>query len=133
MSLFVELSYAQVRNNLKRRFDPFPDDLTEEDIRRLKIAIRNYTYGRTVMSVINIGLLIYLLSNYVEIYKISKSNFAFGLVVLSIALLLYSISSNPYVTMILSFDKFKTPRVFTFIPDIFTTVASIILIYLSRQ
>lgn len=133
LSLFIERINAQTRQDWRRPFKPFPDQITPEEIEKLRVALQNYMYGRTIISAINISLLCYLLYIYVDIYRVNRSNFAFGLVFLSIALLLYSITSNPYLNYVLGFNGFRITRVFNFIPDIFTTVASFILIYLSRQ
>ena len=111
LSLFVELSNAQTRNDWRRPFKPFPDQITPEEIEKLRVALQNYMYGKTILSAINIGLLCYLLYLYIDIYRFNRSNFAFGLVFLSIALLLYSITSNPYLNYVLGFNGFRVKSV----------------------
>jgi len=87
---------------------------------------------KTVLSSVNIILLTTVLVTYLGIYHKTKSQFSLGLVIFAIALLLYSLTSNP---MIHGFAGFRVSGLgpFTMLPDLFTCIASAILLYLSRQ
>jgi len=79
-------------------------------------------------------LLVYLFANYLDMYRTTKSSFTLGLVFLSAALLSYSLFTNPMLLSITSGDDgLQIIQYFNFLPDLLTTMASTILIYLSRQ
>jgi hypothetical protein len=92
-----------------------------------------YIKGRTVLALINTGLLLYLIAFYVGIYREMKSNFSLCLVLFSLTLFLYSITSNPILIWVNGFQETNIFNIFNFLPDIFTTLASAILIYRRRQ
>jgi len=70
----------------------------------------------------------------VDMYRQTKASFTLGLVFLSGALLSYSLFTNPVLlTASGGSGGIRIVRYFNFLPDLFTTVASTILIYLSRQ
>ena len=88
--------------------------------------------AKTVLSSANIILLIIVLVTYIGIYQKTKSQFSLGLVIFTIALLLYSFTSNPIMQ---GFGGFRVSGLgpFTMLPDLFSCIASAILLYLSRQ
>ena len=61
-----------------------------------------------------------------------KSEFTFGLIVVMSALLLYAVTSNPLVQYIFSYRGFGQGP-FVMLPDIFTTIALSVLLYLSMK
>jgi len=87
---------------------------------------------KAVISTVNTILLLIVLVIYLEIYRKTESTFSLGLVIFAIALLLYSVTSNPFIH---GFAGFRLSGLgpFTILPDIFTCIASAILLYLSRQ
>ena len=87
---------------------------------------------KTVLSSLNTILLTMLLAIYTGIYRKTASQFSFGLVIFSLALLLYALTSNPLIYRLLGF-RLSGLGPFTMLPEIFTFIASIILLYLSRQ
>jgi hypothetical protein len=87
---------------------------------------------KTILSSLNSILLTLLLVTYIGIYRKTRSEFSIGLVVFSIALLLYSLTSNPLIHGIAGF-RVSGLGPFTMLPDLFTCIASAILLYLSRQ
>ena len=112
-------------------------DLAKFHIDTLKVLsshISSYVRGKTIISAVNAILLVYLFANYLDMYRMTKSSFTLGLVFLSAALLSYSLFTNP---VLLSFTSaagdIQIVRYFNFVPDLLTTMASTILIYLSRQ
>jgi len=118
-------AYAQ-----QNRFNP-PFDIDPEDIPELREQLERYFIGKSVISVINTLLLLYLFYIYYGLYKTTKSQFSLGLIVMTIALLIFTIASSPLTNWIIG-DK-RLFGIFNFIPDIFTTIATIVLIYLSSQ
>ncbi len=87
---------------------------------------------KTVISSVNTVLLTIVLVIYVEVYYKTESKFSLGLVIFTIALLLYALTSNPIIH---GFAGFRGSGLgpFTILPDLFTCIASAILLYLSRQ
>jgi hypothetical protein len=78
---------------------------------------------------INTGLSAILLVVYAQIYVSTHAQFTIGLVILSAVLLLYAISSNPLLQA-LSFRVYGFGLVEAS-PELFTTVAAVVLLYLS--
>lgn len=90
-----------------------------------------YIVIEMILSTLSIVLLIYLLSNYLEIYSKVKTSFTLGLIILASALLAHSITSNPFFYMHFGYMPMTGP--FMFVPSIFTFVAVLALTYLTRQ
>ena len=88
--------------------------------------------AKIVLSSANIILLTIVFIIYVGIHNKTKSQFSLGLVIFTIALLFYSVTSNPIMQ---GFGGFRVSGLgpFTMLPDLFSCVASAILLYLSRQ
>ena len=87
---------------------------------------------KTVLTSINATLLVILLLTYVDIYKKLRSEFTLGLILFSLILLFYAISSNPIVQSVFGFRAFGLGP-FAMIPDIFTSIALAILLYLTMK
>jgi hypothetical protein len=85
---------------------------------------------KTVISTVNVALVIILLLTYVEIYQRTKSNFTVGLMIFSIILLFYTLTSNPIIQWLFGFSAFGLGP-FAMLPDLFACVALSILLYLS--
>ncbi len=114
--------------------DPNLEDLDYENLRLVSTQLAAYIRGKTLISAVNVILLVYLFATYVDMYRQTKASFTLGLVFLSGALLSYSLFTNPVLlTVSGGSSSIRIVRYFNFLPDLFTTVASTILIYLSRQ
>jgi hypothetical protein len=88
-------------------------------------------YGITVvLSTVNVALLIFLFFTYLGIYRKIKSEFTLGLMVFSIILLFYALSSNPLLQRVFGFRAFGLGP-FAMLPDLFTCVALSVLLYLT--
>jgi hypothetical protein len=85
---------------------------------------------RTVVSTVNATLLVFLLVIYVDIYRRTGSDFTIGLILFSIVLLLYALSSNPIVHWIFGFRAVGLGP-FAMLPDLFTCVALFVMLYLT--
>ncbi len=87
---------------------------------------------KTILASVNTILLTILLAIYFGIYRTTRSQFSLGLIIYSMALLLYSLTSNPLLHRFAGFIGSGLGP-FTMLPDLFTCIASAILLYLSRQ
>jgi len=85
---------------------------------------------KTVVSTINIALLIFLLLIYADIYIKTRSEFTIGLIIFSATLLLYALTSNPIIIWAFGFRPFGLGP-FALLPDLFTLAALVVLLYLS--
>jgi len=86
--------------------------------------------AKTVVSTINVALVVILLLMYIDIYQKTKSDFTVGLIIFSIILLLYTLASNPIMHWAFGFRAFGLGP-FAMLPDIFTCIALSVLLYLS--
>ena len=92
--------------------------------------IEFFYIAKTVVSTINVTLLIFLLLTYVSIYRKTRSEFTIGLIIFSMVFLLNALASNPLVTWVFGFRAFGLGP-FALLPDLFTFVALAVLLYLS--
>ena len=86
---------------------------------------------KAVLASVNAFLLIVLSSTYWKVYSDTELEFSLGLVIFSIALLLYSLVSNPLLVSVAGF-KASGLGPFAMLPDLFTCIASFTLLYISR-
>jgi len=84
----------------------------------------------TVVSTVNVTLLIFLLLTYVNIYRKTRSEFTIGLIIFSMVFLLNALASDPLVVWAFGFRPFGLGP-FALLPDLFTFVALVVLLYLS--
>jgi hypothetical protein len=88
--------------------------------------------AKTVISSINITLVIFLLGTYVSLYRKTKSEFVVGLIVFALVLLLYTVVSNPIVIYLFGFQLYGLGP-FAMLPDLFTSLALGVLLYLTLK
>jgi hypothetical protein len=88
--------------------------------------------AQTVVSTINVTLLVFLLLAYIDVYRKTRSEFTIGLVVFSMAFLLTALASNPLVVWAFGFRAFGLGP-FALLPELFTCGALIVLLYLSVE
>ena len=88
--------------------------------------------AKTVFSSVNTVLLAILLAIYIGIYRKTTSQFSIGLIIVTTALLLYALTSNPLIHRLIGF-RLSGLGPFTMLPDLFTCIAAAILLYLSSQ
>ena len=86
--------------------------------------------AKTVVSSINVTLLIFLLATYVSIYRKTRSEFTIGLIIFAMVFLLNALASNPFVIWAFGFRPFGLGP-FALLPDLFTFGALAVLLYLS--
>ncbi|HUK93249.1 MAG TPA: hypothetical protein VLU98_04350 [Methanomicrobiales archaeon] len=87
---------------------------------------------KTVISFINIGLIIPLFVIYAGIYRSMRSSFTLGLIAVTFALGMYAVTSNPLIVS-LSGGRTGDIGLFQIIPDLCTTAALVILIWISLE
>ncbi|MCJ7613311.1 hypothetical protein MUO71_00895 [Candidatus Bathyarchaeota archaeon] len=91
-----------------------------------------YYKVKVVISSINATLLVILLATYVDMYKKIKSEFTIGLILFSLTLLSYALTSNPLLQSIFGFRAFGLGP-FAMLPDMFTSLALAVLLYLTMK
>jgi hypothetical protein len=84
----------------------------------------------TIISTINITLLVIVLLSYVNIYSKTRSPFTIGLIIFALAFLLKDIASHPFVVGLFSFRAYGLGP-FAFLPGLFELAALSVLLYLS--
>jgi hypothetical protein len=112
---------------------PFPRYPWEPRLRPIENIpgdIEFFYTAKTVVSTINVTLLIFLLLTYISIYTKTRSQFTIGLIIFSMVLLFNALASNPMVQWIFGFRAFGLGP-FAMLPDLFTCAALIVLLYLS--
>ena len=87
---------------------------------------------KTVLSTINATLLIFLMVIYIDLYNKLKSEFTIGLLIFSMILLLYALVSNPILQNIFGFRGIGLGP-FAMLPDLFTCLALVLLLYLTLK
>ncbi|MDQ2055664.1 hypothetical protein [Halobellus sp. H-GB7] len=85
-----------------------------------------------LLTTVNLVLLLVLSGIYLKLYRDLPNKYTVSLVVLSLALLLYAFSSNPLVHSILGFRPRPNIGAFVFIPDLFISIAILVLLYQSQ-
>jgi hypothetical protein len=91
-----------------------------------------YLTMKTIISTVNAGLTIYLLATYLEIYLRTHAEFTIGLIVFAMTLFFYAITSNPLLSVVFMFGSYGF-GLFTALPELFTTAAVVVLLYLSLK
>lgn len=79
----------------------------------------------------NSFMMIVMVAVYGRIYRQLPNKYTASLTLLGVALLLYAVTSHPLVHVIFGFSL-STVGAFTFIPDLFVSMAVIILFYQSQ-
>ena len=87
---------------------------------------------KTVISFINIGLIIPLFVIYAGIYRKMRSTFTLGLMTVIFALGMYAVTSNPLLVSLLG-GRPDYIGLFQIVPDLCATAALVILIWISLE
>ncbi|MDF1539024.1 MAG: hypothetical protein P1Q69_08980 [Candidatus Thorarchaeota archaeon] len=94
--------------------------------------VASFIILKTMVSFINIALILLTLGIYLDIYRSVKSKFTLGLITMILLLLMYALTSNPLIHIIFGYQTIGLGP-FAILPDIFTTIALLILFYLSLE
>lgn len=87
---------------------------------------------KTVLTSVNSALLVILLLIYVDIYRVTRSKFTFGLIIFSLALLLQVLSSHPLIHQLFGFRGAGLGPFFM-LPDFFTLIATVMLLNITYK
>ncbi|TRO50952.1 hypothetical protein E2P61_07460 [Candidatus Bathyarchaeota archaeon] len=88
--------------------------------------------AQTAISTVNVALIVFLLTTYIDIYRKTRSQFTFGLIIFSLALLLRTLTANPLFMWVFGFRAFGLGP-FALLPDLFELAALSVLSYLSAK
>jgi hypothetical protein len=91
-----------------------------------------FYYAHAIISTVNIALLIVLSIIFISVYRKTRSEFAFGLIVFGFAFLLKDIVSSPFMAGIFSFAASGLGP-FIVLPDIFELAALSVLLYMNLK
>ncbi len=94
--------------------------------------LENVLVAKVFFTSFNIVILSALTYNYFEIYKEVPTSMARGLTIFSAALLLYALTSSPILHAAAGFENIRI-GVFTYVPDMFVSAASTIILYESYK
>jgi hypothetical protein len=89
-----------------------------------------YYIAGTVVSTINIALLVFLTATYVTIYIKTKSEFTIGLLIFAVIFLIKDLTASPFITGAFGFRPYGLGP-FALLPDLFEFAALSVLLYLS--
>ncbi len=86
----------------------------------------------TILSTINIALLVVVLLIYIDIYIKTRSQFTIGLVIFALVFLVKDITASP---LVISYFRFRPYGLgpFEFLPGLFEFFALSVLLYLSAR
>jgi hypothetical protein len=121
---FVAALWASYSFSFPQR--PLP---TQSDVRG---DLEFFYVAQTVVSTVNVSLLIFLLTTYVDIYRKTRSQFTFGLIIFSLVFLLRTLTANPLFMRAFGFAAFGLGP-FALLPELFECAALAILLYLSAK
>ncbi|MFA5108185.1 MAG: hypothetical protein WC492_01480 [Candidatus Micrarchaeia archaeon] len=85
-----------------------------------------------VLSTLCLGLSVYLMFIYIKDYLELRSSFTLSIVFSLVALMLFSLTSNPMVHSMFGFNANRAD-IFSFVPLFFTTIALAILAWVSSK
>ncbi len=88
--------------------------------------------AQTVLSTLNVVLLIVLLTTYIDIYRKTRSQFTLGLIIFSLVFLLRTLTANPLFMRVFGFQAFGLGP-FALLPELFELAALSVLLYLSAK
>jgi hypothetical protein len=87
---------------------------------------------KMMISFVNMALILLTLGIYVQIYRAIKSKFTLSLITMILLLLMNALTSNPLLLFRFGFQASGVGG-FAILPDIFTTIALLVLFYLSLE
>jgi len=89
-----------------------------------------FYFANTIISTINIALLLILILIYTNIYLKTHSQFTIGLIIFALVFLVQNLTSSPLVTSLFRFRAYGLGP-FEFLPSLFEFFALTVLLYLS--
>ncbi len=95
--------------------------------------LHTYLSMRSAVTTVNAGLLALLLSVYIGVYRKTHAEFSIGLIIFTTILLLYSVTSGPLIYLLSLHFRVYGLGALAALPELLTTVAVIVLLYLSLK
>lgn len=95
------------------------------------VGVETLVRVKLFVTTLNVVLLFALLWNYVAVYRDLPNRFTLSLLLVTVALLFYALSSNPLLPLLMGFSHGATLGPFVFMPDVFAGVAVVVLLYQS--
>ncbi|MFB6129974.1 MAG: hypothetical protein ABEJ28_04030 [Salinigranum sp.] len=89
--------------------------------------------AKVFLSTFNLIVLLALGWSYLSLYRELPNGFTASLLVVTAALFLYALSSNPVIPRLFGFRGGPGLGPFTFLPDLFAAVAVVLLLYQSYR
>jgi hypothetical protein len=115
---------------------PFPQsDFPQRRFPQVEYILGDFEFfyiAQTVLSTVNVALLVFLLTTYIDIYRKTRSQFTLGLIIVSLVFLLRTITANPLFMWVFGFRAFGLGP-FALLPDLFEVAALSVLLYLSAK
>ena len=124
--------YARDKPHFPPDFKPRFNTTDPEALEQFERTLEAYINARIIITSLNAVLYGYLTYFYIQLYRENESKFSLGLTALSIVLFVYSATSNPYLLQFIGRPGFAWMAIFNFVPDLFSTVAALIMVYLSK-
>ncbi len=89
-----------------------------------------FYFAHAIFSTLNIALLVILLITFISVYRKTKSEFSFALIIFGFAFLLKDLTSSPFTASFFHFFPLGLGP-FIVLPDLFEFAALTVLLYLS--
>ncbi|MCL2172611.1 MAG: hypothetical protein FWB84_03075 [Candidatus Bathyarchaeota archaeon] len=103
-----------------------------ENFQVIRYDFEFFYFTHSIVSTINIALLIILLIMFISVYRKTRSEFSFGLIVFGFTFLLKDLVASPFLARAFSFYVSGLGP-FILLPDIFELVALTTLLYLNLK
>ena len=95
------------------------------------VGVETVIQIKLFVTTFNAVVLLTLLWNYLTVYRELPNRFTLSLLVFTVALLLYAVSSSPLLALWMGFSHAASLGPFLFLPDAFAGIAVIVLLYQS--
>ena len=95
-------------------------------------ALKSVIIAKVFLTSFNIVLLLGLAINYLKIYTEMKTPISRSLLAFSTSLLFYAVTSSPLTHLLMGFEVISVGA-FTFLPDLFVTIAATIILWESYK
>jgi len=123
------LGYLVAAVSLPSELMPFRQAIRGPDPAELYL----YLTVRVIVRTVNAGLLVILLAIYIGVYMKTHAEFTVGLIIFTTTLLIYAVMSGPLMIILSGpFHVFGLGP-FAAFPELFTTIAVAVLLYLSLK
>lgn len=120
----VAALWASYSFTFPQRSLPMPEDVRGD--------LEFFYVAQTVVSTVNVSLLVFLLTTYIDMYRKTRSQFTLGLIIFSLVFLLRTLTANPLFMRAFGFTAFGLGP-FALLPELFEFAALSILLYLSAK